>query len=485
MSMLIQICRRNSDKIMIIVRLLLVILVLPFAINSEGFVEEVSCTADAINVVLNKTDPDVQRWMSDPKAQPIVYVYEHKTRPPCGTAMKKGNLVNYNFTIPYGDHCDVHLTDLEPNYRNAETTIALEDNADITLSKTIRVNHVFCLYTRSVQTIRFNDISSGHEVVASTGGKPKPKVEMIFRSIDGRPLRAAKFGDIVEFYVALSPDKAYHGISPKECMFSDREDMSSPDAKHLTFVQSSCPVDEMSEIIDPLANVNEEVYFSKFKTFRFGNQSTVFAHCTVQVCLTTEECAQKCFKRISNSNLTAERLRFRHRRQLENDYYGTTIRKQNAINEIALTRPLTILDDMESNEVNGKKVEQCLINNTIIPLPIFILILSLSMISIVCLIGLIFTLKRLAAYKKLAPYNFGIYGAYSGPTASLPVRQITDSAIHSLSNNGNPATWMDQLSAGIDYPYLLLTITTFHTVIQLTHNMTILIFHFVYTKRTN
>ncbi|VDM99350.1 unnamed protein product, partial [Onchocerca ochengi] len=132
----------------------------------------------------------------------------------------------------------------------------------------------------------------GHEVVASTGGKPKPKVEMIFRSIDGRPLRAAKFGDIVEFYVALSPDKAYHGISPKECMFSDREDMSSPDAKHLTFVQSSCPVDEMSEIIDPLANVNEEVYFSKFKTFRFGNQSTVFAHCTVQVCLTSQECAQ-------------------------------------------------------------------------------------------------------------------------------------------------------------------------------------------------
>lgn len=71
-----------------------------------------SCTADAINVVLNRTDPDVQRWMSDPKAQPVVYVYEHKTRPPCGTAMKKGNLVNYNFTIPYGDHCDVHLTDL-------------------------------------------------------------------------------------------------------------------------------------------------------------------------------------------------------------------------------------------------------------------------------------------------------------------------------------------------------------------------------------
>ncbi len=48
----------------------------------------------------------------------------------------------------------------------------------------------------------------------------------------------------------------------------------------------------MSEIIDPLANVNEEVYYSKFKTFRFGNQSTVFAHCTVQVCLNSDECSQ-------------------------------------------------------------------------------------------------------------------------------------------------------------------------------------------------
>ncbi|VDK67699.1 unnamed protein product [Litomosoides sigmodontis] len=372
---------------MTVVRVLSAISVLIAVISAEGFVEEVSCTADAINVVLNKTDPDIQRWMSDPKAQPVVYVYEHKTRPPCGTAMKKGNSVNYNFTIPYGNHCDVHLTDL-----------------------TIRVNHVFCLYTRSVQTIRFNDISSGHEVVASTGGKPKPKVEMIFRSIDGRPLRAAKFGDIVEFYVALSPDKAYHGISPKECMFSDREDMSSPDAKHLTFVQSSCPVDEMSEIIDPLANVNEEVYFSKFKTFRFGNQSTVFAHCTVQVCLTTEECAQKCFKRISNSNLTAERLRFRHRRQLEDDYDATEIRKHKVINEIALTRPLTILDDAESNEVNGKK--------------------------------------------KLAPYTFGMYSAYSGPTASLPVRSLTDRAVRSLPSSGDPTTWMDQLSARIEYPYV-------------------------------
>lgn len=48
--------------------------------------------------------------------------------------------------------------------------------------------------------------------------------------------------------------------------------------------------------------------------------------------------------------MTAERLRFRHRRQLRDDYDGTVIHKQNAINEIALTRPLTILDDTESSE---------------------------------------------------------------------------------------------------------------------------------------
>lgn len=53
----------------------------------------------------------------------------------------------------------------------------------------------------------------------------------------------------------------------------------------------SCPVNELNDIIDPLENVNEEVYFTKFKTFRFGNQTTVFAHCTVQVCLDSHECS--------------------------------------------------------------------------------------------------------------------------------------------------------------------------------------------------
>ncbi|VDM74404.1 unnamed protein product [Strongylus vulgaris] len=313
---------------------------------------EVACSSESLTVILNRSDPDIARWMSDPKAQPVVYVYGHKTLVPCGTSLKndKGQ-TNYNLSIPYGKHCDVHLADLEPNYRTAETTIALEDNVDTSASKVVRINHVFCLYTRSVQTIRYSDVSTAHEVLASTGGKPKPKVEMMFRSIDGRPLRTAKFGDTVEFYVALTPDKAYHGISPKECMFSDREDMLSPDARHLTFVQSSCPVAEMSEIIDPLANVNEEVYFSKFKTFRFGNQSTVFAQCTVQVCLDGSECVQNCFKRISNSNLTAERLRFRHRRSPKLPYSKSDLYEQVSVRE-----SLTILDELETEE--GKVLSQ-------------------------------------------------------------------------------------------------------------------------------
>lgn len=59
--------------------------------------------------------------------------------------------------------------------------------------------------------------------------------------------------------------------------------------------------------------------------------------------------------------------------------------------------------------VNGKAVEQCFIKQAFLPLPIYVLILFLSLLSVVCLVGLIFTLKKLAAYKKLAPFSFGIY----------------------------------------------------------------------------
>lgn len=45
-------------------------------------------------------------------------------------------------------------------------------------------------------------------MVASTGGRPKPKVQMVFKTKDGKPIRAAKFGDEVAFYLAIDPDSS-------------------------------------------------------------------------------------------------------------------------------------------------------------------------------------------------------------------------------------------------------------------------------------
>ena len=47
---------------------------------------------------------------------------------------------------------------------------------------------------------------SGHRIVASTGGKPKPKVNLLIRDQRGRNIKAAKFGDPLEFLLRLSPD---------------------------------------------------------------------------------------------------------------------------------------------------------------------------------------------------------------------------------------------------------------------------------------
>lgn len=157
--------------------------------------EEVSCSAESLTVVLNRSDPDVIAWVTDPNSQPVVstlllltahridlpfhrkfqlYVYDHKTRRECGTSLKNENgEINYNLSIPYGKICDVQLADIvgtsfssrqmkfqEPNYRTAETTVVLEDNADQSHMKSPRINHVFCLYTRKIQTIRFNEVTT-------------------------------------------------------------------------------------------------------------------------------------------------------------------------------------------------------------------------------------------------------------------------------------------------------------------------------------
>ncbi|CAD6189240.1 unnamed protein product [Caenorhabditis auriculariae] len=385
--------------------------------QKDGFVEEVSCSSDNLVVIINSTDPDVVKWIADPKSQPVVYVYGHKTRHPCGTSMKnEKGLTNYNLTIPFGKECDVPLIDLQPDHQTAETTIALEDNADLSYFKTVRLNHVFCLYTRNVQTMRFNDVSNGHEVMASTGGKPKPKVEMVFRSVDGKSLRAAKVGETVELFLALWPDAAYHGIKPKECVFSDREDINSPDARRLTFVQSGCPFEGFGDIIDPLANVNDQVYFSKFKTFRFSEQSTVFVHCIVQVCLRKEECSENCYKKVTNSSLNADRLRFRHRR---------SPKEQMALDptsELTLSNTLTILDEntpsTSSSLARAQETEPCRSESGAFSKEALLIIGITLALLVASTCATIYLANRL---RQASKDSFDVMSAYSNSTATMSV----------------------------------------------------------------
>ncbi|CDW57271.1 protein dyf 8 [Trichuris trichiura] len=307
-------------------------------------VEEVSCSSRSMIVVLNKSDPDITRWRRDPAARPVVYVYGHKERTPCGLFLKSPDNSSYflNFTIPYGPVCSVQLTDLEPNHQTAETSVAIEDHAAHGHSRPIRIHHVFCIYTKRVEAIRMNDVSVAHEVIASTGGKPKPKVQLLFRDPSGKPLRAARFGDSVEidatsfFYV-----DAYKGIIPKHCVFSDRDRMEEPAARTLTFIQSDCPVKELSEIVEPVQDVDEEIYFTRFQAFRFGDKPTVFAHCTVEVCLESDICAKNCFVKVKNTSLTPAMLRHRLRR-------NSVRRKRHQ--RIAVSNFLTVLDEMQTSE---------------------------------------------------------------------------------------------------------------------------------------
>ncbi len=56
---------------------------------------------------------------------------------------------------------------------------------------------------------------------------------------------------------------------------------------------------------------------------------------------------QKCFKRVDNANLTAERLRFRYRREALLAS-GAAGEEPDSISSIAVTNALTILDDDET-----------------------------------------------------------------------------------------------------------------------------------------
>ncbi|CAJ0918314.1 unnamed protein product, partial [Mesorhabditis belari] len=362
--------------------LLIFLLLLSFeSVGGKGFVEEVTCNNDSLTIFLNQSDPDLTRWIMEPSAQPIIYVYDHINMRSCNSKIKNETTsLNWYFRIPYGPECNVNLVDLEPNHRSAETTVVIED---LNSRNSQRINHVYCLYQKVTAALNINDVTSGNKQVESTGGIPKAKVEMLFRGHGGHPLRAAKLGDIVEFYVALSPDGAYRGISPKECRFADREDTESPDAKHFTFVNDGCPVEGTGEVIDALQNVNQEVYFSKFKTFRFGEQTTVFAHCTVQVCMDPEECYS-----IQNSTLTAERLRkYRHKRSTGEHYDKS--------GELHLINRITVLDAghlkeiaalNEKNDNDGSsecKMVPYSANSTMLTVIAILTVFSLSLMTII------------------------------------------------------------------------------------------------------
>ncbi|KRZ05996.1 Protein dyf-8 [Trichinella zimbabwensis] len=407
----------------------------------SGFVEEVSCNSRSMIVVLNKSDPDVIQWRRDSAARPVVYVYGHKERTPCGLFLKSPDNSTYhlNFTIPYGPVCSVQLTDLEPNHQTAETSIAIEDHASFAHSKPIRIHHVFCIYTKRVEAIRMSDVANGHEVIASTGGKPKPKVQLLFRDPSGKPMRAARFGDQVGLYLMLDPDNAYKAINPKHCVFSDRDRMEEPDAKTLTFIQSDCPVDELGEIVEPVKDVNEEIYYTKFQAFRFGEKPTVYAHCTVEVCLEQESCAKTCFPKVKNKSITPEILRHRLRRSnypsVQRRIRGLNLEKAEPNQQVAVSSYLTVLDEIQTSEVIATEpppgLEDCQSPNAY-----FLFLISVGFFTVLFLFmgaAVIYLLFKLRANKSKDQFGH------------LPFSQLSAPSVGTLSRGGTPSPlWTDR-----------------------------------------
>ncbi|KRX54729.1 Protein dyf-8 [Trichinella sp. T9] len=406
----------------------------------SGFVEEVSCNSRSMIVVLNKSDPDVIQWRRDSAARPVVYVYGHKERTPCGLFLKSPDNSTYhlNFTIPYGPVCSVQLTDLEPNHQTAETSIAIEDHASFAHSKPIRIHHVFCIYTKRVEAIRMSDVANGHEVIASTGGKPKPKVQLLFRDPSGKPMRAARFGDQVGLYLMLDPDNAYKAINPKHCVFSDRDRMEEPDAKTLTFIQSDCPVDELGEIVEPVKDVNEEIYYTKFQAFRFGEKPTVYAHCTVEVCLEQESCAKTCFPKVKNKSITPEILRHRLRRSNyprgQRRIRGLNLEKAESNQQVAVSSYLTVLDEIQTSEVIAEPppgFEDCQSP----PNAYFLFLISVGFFTVLFLFmgaAVIYLLFKLRANKSKDQFGH------------LPFSQLSAPSVGTISRGTPSPLWTDR-----------------------------------------
>ncbi|KRX21841.1 Protein dyf-8 [Trichinella nelsoni] len=320
--------------------------------NYSTSVEEVSCNSRSMIVVLNKSDPDVIQWRRDSAARPVVYVYGHKERTPCGLFLKSPDNSTYhlNFTIPYGP---------EPNHQTAETSIAIEDHASFAHSKPIRIHHVFCIYTKRVEAIRMSDVAN-------------------------------------------------------------------------------CPVDELGEIVEPVKDVNEEIYYTKFQAFRFGEKPTVYAHCTVEVCLEQESCAKTCFPKVKNKSITPEILRHRLRRSNyphgQRRIRGLNLEKADSNQQVAVSSYLTVLDEIQTSEVIAEPppgFEDCQSP----PNAYFLFLISVGFFTVLFLFmgaAVIYLLFKLRANKSKDQFGH------------LPFSQLSAPSVGTISRGTPSPLWTDR-----------------------------------------
>ncbi|KRZ90368.1 Protein dyf-8 [Trichinella sp. T8] len=320
--------------------------------NYSTSVEEVSCNSRSMIVVLNKSDPDVIQWRRDSAARPVVYVYGHKERTPCGLFLKSPDNSTYhlNFTIPYGP---------EPNHQTAETSIAIEDHASFAHSKPIRIHHVFCIYTKRVEAIRMSDVAN-------------------------------------------------------------------------------CPVDELGEIVEPVKDVNEEIYYTKFQAFRFGEKPTVYAHCTVEVCLEQESCAKTCFPKVKNKSITPEILRHRLRRSNyprgQRRIRGLNLEKAESNQQVAVSSYLTVLDEIQTSEVIAEPppgFEDCQSP----PNAYFLFLISVGFFTVLFLFmgaAVIYLLFKLRANKSKDQFGH------------LPFSQLSAPSVGTISRGTPSPLWTDR-----------------------------------------
>ncbi|KRZ60731.1 Protein dyf-8 [Trichinella nativa] len=320
--------------------------------NYSTSVEEVSCNSRSMIVVLNKSDPDVIQWRRDSAARPVVYVYGHKERTPCGLFLKSPDNSTYhlNFTIPYGP---------EPNHQTAETSIAIEDHASFAHSKPIRIHHVFCIYTKRVEAIRMSDVAN-------------------------------------------------------------------------------CPVDELGEIVEPVKDVNEEIYYTKFQAFRFGEKPTVYAHCTVEVCLEQESCAKTCFPKVKNKSITPEILRHRLRRSNyprgQRRIRGLNLEKAESNQQVAVSSYLTVLDEIQTSEVIAEPppgFEDCQSP----PNAYFLFLISVGFFTVLFLFmgaAVIYLLIKLRANKSKDQFGH------------LPFSQLSAPSVGTISRGTPSPLWTDR-----------------------------------------